>query len=164
MFRGSNPPTLYFFVVLCRAKKRKKYTSIFRRFCYLKTKKTGFRTADQPSESPILPIFARFLPKMQEKTPFVVVDKRGFFYGRNDRVRPPAGGAVARSDSPPGCHSTRALRTLFFCFIHTIWTPARGVLIVLVRATGIEPACPCEHKNLNLARLPVPPRPLIRSL
>ena len=30
-------------------------------------KKSGFRTADLPSESPILPIFARFLPKVQEK-------------------------------------------------------------------------------------------------
>ncbi len=26
----------------------------------------------------------------------------------------------------------------------------------LVRATGIEPACPCEHKNLNLARMYAP--------
>lgn len=34
-------------------------------------------------------------------------------------------------------------------------------VLFLVRVTGIEPACPCEHKNLNLARLPVPPHPLI---
>ena len=30
---GSNPSIPYFFGVLCRAKKRKKYTSIFDRFC-----------------------------------------------------------------------------------------------------------------------------------
>ena len=28
-----------------------------------------------------------------------------------------------------------------------------------MRVTGIEPAQPCGHKNLNLARLPVPPHP-----
>ena len=38
MFRGSNPSIPYFFSVLCRAKKRKKYTSIFDRYCVLKTK------------------------------------------------------------------------------------------------------------------------------
>ena len=43
-------------------------------------KKSGFRTVGLPPESPILPIFARFLPKMQEKTSLAVVDKRGFFY------------------------------------------------------------------------------------
>ena len=32
----------------------------------------------------------------------------------------------------------------------------------LVRVTAIEPAQPCDHKNLNLARLPVPPYPLFR--
>ena len=31
----------------------------------------------------------------------------------------------------------------------------------LVRATGLEPAQPCDHKNLNLTRLPIPPRPHI---
>ena len=31
----------------------------------------------------------------------------------------------------------------------------------LVRITGLEPAQPCDHKNLNLTRLPIPPYPLI---
>ena len=31
----------------------------------------------------------------------------------------------------------------------------------LVRVTGLEPAQPCDHKNLNLARLPIPPHPRI---
>ena len=34
-------------------------------------------------------IFARFLPKMQEKTTFAVVDKSGFFYGRSEVTRTP---------------------------------------------------------------------------
>ena len=29
----------------------------------------------------------------------------------------------------------------------------------LVRVTGLEPACPYEHKNLNLTCLPIPPYP-----
>ena len=29
----------------------------------------------------------------------------------------------------------------------------------LVRTTGLEPAQPCGHKNLNLTRLPIPPCP-----
>lgn len=29
----------------------------------------------------------------------------------------------------------------------------------LVRMTGLEPAQPCDHKILNLARLPIPPHP-----
>ena len=29
----------------------------------------------------------------------------------------------------------------------------------LVRAKGLEPSQPCDHKNLNLTRLPIPPRP-----
>ena len=33
------------------------------------------------------------------------------------RTRPPAGGAVARSDSPPDCHSIRALRVT--AYLHT---------------------------------------------
>ncbi len=31
--------------------------------------------------------------------------------------------------------------------------------IHLVRITGLEPAQPCDHKNLNLTRLPIPPYP-----
>ena len=30
---------------------------------------------------------------------------------------------------------------------------------LLVRMTGLEPAQPCDYKNLNLTRLPVPPHP-----
>lgn len=30
---------------------------------------------------------------------------------------------------------------------------------LLVRVTGLEPAQPCDYKNLNLTRLPVPPHP-----
>lgn len=32
----------------------------------------------------------------------------------------------------------------------------------MVRVTGIEPAQPFDHKNLNLTRLPVPPHPHIK--
>lgn len=49
-------------------------------FCVLKTKKSGFRTADRPPESPKLPVFPVFLPKMRKETPFIVVDKKRFFY------------------------------------------------------------------------------------
>ena len=31
----------------------------------------------------------------------------------------------------------------------------------LVRMTGLEPAQPCDYKNLNLTRLPVPPHPQV---
>ena len=31
----------------------------------------------------------------------------------------------------------------------------------LVRVTGLEPAPPCEDQHLKLARLPIPPYPLI---
>ncbi len=34
-------------------------------------------------------------------------------------------------------------------------------LLLLVRVTGLEPAQPCDHKNLNLTRLPIPPHPHI---
>ncbi len=36
-------------------------------------------------------------------------------------------------------------------------------LAFLVRTTGLEPAQSCDHKNLNLTRLPIPPRPLVRE-
>ena len=32
---------------------------------------------------------------------------------------------------------------------------------LLVRMTGLEPAQPCDYKNLNLTRLPVPPHPQV---
>ena len=31
-----------------------------------------------------------------------------------------------------------------------------------MRVTGLEPAQPCDHKNLNLTRLPIPPYPHIK--
>lgn len=31
----------------------------------------------------------------------------------------------------------------------------------MVRSRGLEPPRPDGHKNLNLARLPIPPRPLV---
>ena len=31
----------------------------------------------------------------------------------------------------------------------------------LVRVAGLEPVRSCPHKNLNLARLPIPPHPHI---
>ena len=33
--------------------------------------------------------------------------------------------------------------------------------LVMVRVTGLEPAQPCDHQNLNLTRLPIPPYPHI---
>ena len=36
---------------------------------------------------------------------------------------------------------------------------AKTISRFLVRVTGLEPAQPCDHKNLNLTRLPVPPHP-----
>jgi hypothetical protein len=70
-----------------QSKETQKVHQHFRPFLRPEMKKSGFRTADLPSESPILPLFARFLPKMQEKTPFVVVDKRGFFVGGKRWIR-----------------------------------------------------------------------------
>ncbi len=34
----------------------------------------------------------------------------------------------------------------------------------MVRITGLEPAQPCDHKNLNLTRLPIPPHPHISNI
>ena len=53
----------------------------FRPLSRPENKKSGFRTAGLPSESPKLPDLALFLPKMLKETPSVVVDKRRFFYG-----------------------------------------------------------------------------------
>src|SRR5207249_3053047 len=39
------------------------------------------------------------------------------------------------------------------------YPPDPKCCVLLVRATGVEPASPCGHKVLSLARLPVPPRP-----
>ena len=56
----------------------------FSPFLRPETKKSGFRTADPPSESQKYLYFARFLPKMRKETPFIVVDKRRFFFGLSD--------------------------------------------------------------------------------
>ena len=37
--------------------------------------------------------------------------------------------------------------------------PRGSVFSFLVRARGLEPPQPCDHKNLNLTRLPIPPSP-----
>jgi hypothetical protein len=37
--------------------------------------------------------------------------------------------------------------------------PRLARLVDSVRPTGIEPARDCSHQALNLARLPIPPRP-----
>lgn len=68
---GSSPASYTFLSYLYRAKKHKKYTSVLICFRGLKAK-IGL-------QSPISLYFARISPKMQEKTSFVVVDKRGFF-------------------------------------------------------------------------------------
>ena len=34
---------------------------------------------------------------------------------------------------------------------------------LLVRVKGLEPSQPCDHKNLNLTRLPIPPHPHIKN-
>src|ERR1700730_18432487 len=39
------------------------------------------------------------------------------------------------------------------------YPPDPKCCVLLVRATGVEPASPCGHKVLSLARLPVPPPP-----
>ena len=39
------------------------------------------------------------------------------------------------------------------------WQRPREGTKDLVRVTGVEPACSCEHRNLNPARLPIPPHP-----
>ncbi len=35
---------------------------------------------------------------------------------------------------------------------------------LLVRVTGVEPAHPCGHKPLKLARLPIPPYALLEII
>ena len=83
-----------------QSKETQKVHQRFSPFLPPEMKKTGFRTADPSPESPILPVFARFLPKTQEKTPFVAVDKRGFFHGRSDWIRRAPNGALPALPSP----------------------------------------------------------------
>ena len=67
------------FVLSLQSKETQKVHQRFRAVSAAESKKTGSEAADRPLRSPILLCFARFLPKMQEKTSFVLVDKRGFF-------------------------------------------------------------------------------------
>lgn len=53
-------------------------------------------------------------------------------------------------------------QSLSKCLFKTLWKKKKGYprgcpYFLLVPKTGLEPAHPCEHKNLNLACLPIPP-------
>ena len=77
---------------------------VHQRYCPfpgLERKKSGSEVADRPLRSPISLYFARFSPKMQEKTSFVVVDKRGFFDGRGSKTRTLACGLAQSSALRP---------------------------------------------------------------
>ena len=76
-----------FFWCSLKSKETQKVHQRFRPFFRPENKKSGFRTADQPSESPICAYFACFLPKMLIETPSVVVDKRRFFCGGQGWIR-----------------------------------------------------------------------------
>ncbi len=80
-FQGSNPPVSYFFAFLTIRKEQQKVHQHFRPFSRPENKKSSFRAADQPPESPKMPVFPIFLPRMRKETSFIVVDKRRFFYG-----------------------------------------------------------------------------------
>ena len=67
--------------ILYRCKETQKVHQRFGAVFAVENKRMGLRAADRPLRSPVLLDFARFLPKMQKKTPFAVVDKRRFFYG-----------------------------------------------------------------------------------
>ena len=63
------------------------------------------------------------------------------------------------SESPPDSHSL-PLPFKSTALINKKSTTARATLLLLVRATGLEPARG-NHQILSLARLPIPPRPHI---
>ena len=81
------------------------------------------------------------------------------FRGAENGTCPPAGGAVAGSDSPPGCHSpptlqvpyifTKKYRT-YICMSYIFWCGKRDL-----NPYGVN------HTPLKRARLPVPPLPHI---
>ncbi len=52
-------------------------------------KKPGFGVANRPLRSPVFQYCPCILPRKQEKTSLVVVDKRGFFYGCGIGIRTP---------------------------------------------------------------------------
>ena len=85
--KGSSPVSSYLFVFLYRCKETQKVHQHFQAFLRAKSKKSGSEEVDQPLRSPVLLGFALFLPKMQEKTSFAVVDKRRFFYGGEQGIR-----------------------------------------------------------------------------
>jgi hypothetical protein len=64
--------------------------------------------------------------------------------------------------SPSGGGKTKKkLRSAFAACANTKGRDIhRGLLLFSVRARGLEPPLSCENKNLNLARLPIPPCPL----
>ena len=72
---------LHLFVLSLQSKETQKVHQHFRAVPASESKKPGSEAANRPHRSPIYPYLARFYPKMQEKTPFAVVDKRGFFDG-----------------------------------------------------------------------------------
>ena len=78
---------LHLFVLSLQSKETQKVHQHFRAVPASESKKSGSEAANRPHRSPIYPYLARFYPKMQEKTPFAVVDKRGFFDGRGRRTR-----------------------------------------------------------------------------
>ena len=82
-FQGSNPTRLILLGVLCLCKERLKDTRFFRP----ENEKIGLRCSRLTALEPENAYFARFLPKMLKETPFVVVDKRRFFYGGEGEIR-----------------------------------------------------------------------------
>ena len=78
---------LHLFVLSLQSKETQKVHQHFRAVPASESKKSGSEAANRPHRSPIYPYLARFYPKMQEKTPFAVVDKRGFFDGRGGGIR-----------------------------------------------------------------------------
>jgi hypothetical protein len=88
---------LHLFVLSLQSKETQKVHQHFRAVPASESKKSGSEAANRPHRSPIYPYLARFYPKMQEKTPFAVVDKRGFFDGGGGGSRfSPAGSVTAR--------------------------------------------------------------------
>ena len=78
---------LYPFVRSLQSKETQKVHQRFRAISAAESKKSGSAAADRLLQSPISQYFARFSPKMHEKTSFVLVDKRGFFDGEEGKTR-----------------------------------------------------------------------------
>ena len=56
--------------------------AIFLGLFLLLNAKNGLRSSQSTSPKPVFLLFAQYLLRKQRKTSLVVVDKRGFFYGR----------------------------------------------------------------------------------